>query len=430
MRKPISDIKICLIALALILATTTAIPAESDYEQFLSKRISLSVEESPIEDVVRLLARQNGFNFSISGENLGQVSFILDDVPLSEALNAILNPNGLTWYLRENVVVIKDNQTLAVDEIETVIYDLKYVSANEAKLAGAHLLSKAGHMEILSEDVNVVERPTPTSLVISDRRDNIKEILRVLGRLDRPAPQLNIAVKLIETNINNDDNLGIDWPESYSGTLGGLLDEETGLTHLGVYPLEGGDWVWGKFSANEVRLALDVLMKRRDSRLLSDPNITTISNKPAEIAVTTTIPIQTVNRFTEGAVIQDIVTFQELDVGITLRVTGRINEDSIITLKVNPIIEEITGYTGPADNQRPITSNRSMFTEVRVNNNETLVMGGLLRESTFENVKKLPLLGSIPGIGLLFQHHSTQKEKTDLTIFITPRIIDESMAQR
>jgi general secretion pathway protein D len=285
-------------------------------------------------------------------------------------------------------------------------------------------------MEILSEDVNVVERSTPTSLVISDRRDNIKEILRVLGRLDRPAPQLNIAVKLIETNINDDDNLGIDWPESYSGTLGGLLDEETGLTHLGVYPLEGGDWVWGKFSANEVRLALDVLMERRDSRLLSDPNITTISNKPAEIAVTTTIPIQTVNRFTEGAVIQDIVTFQELDVGITLRVTGRINEDSIITLKVNPIIEEITGFTGPPDNQRPITSNRSMFTEVRVNNNETLVMGGLLRESTFENVKKLPLLGSIPGIGLLFQHHSTQKEKTDLTIFITPRIIDESMAQK
>ena len=83
------------------------------------------------------------------------------------------------------------------------------------------------------------------------------------------------------------------------------------------------------------------------------------------------------------------------------------------------------GYTGPIDNQRPITSNRSMTTEVRVKDNETLVMGGLFKESEFVTVKKIPILGSIPLLGRLFQHKTTKTEKTDLTIFITPRIISE-----
>ena len=144
------------------------------------------------------------------------------------------------------------------------------------------------------------------------------------------------------------------------------------------------------------------------------------------MAVTTTIPIQTLNRFTEGAVVQDIVSFQDLDVGITLSVIPRINDDNVITLKVNPVIEEIVGYTGPIDNQRPITSNRSMTTEVRVKNNETLVMGGLFKESEFVTVKKIPIMGSIPILGRLFQHRTTKTEKTDLTIFITPRIIVEN----
>lgn len=147
-----------------------------------------------------------------------------------------------------------------------------------------------------------------------------------------------------------------------------------------------GGWIWGTFTATTIQTALDLMLESGRSRLLSDPNLTTVSNKPAQIAVTTTIPIQTLNRFTEGAVVQDIVSFQDLDVGITLRVTARIVDSNTVMLDVSPVIEEITGFTGPVDNQRPITSKRSVNTNVRVESGETLVIGGLLRDSEFKTV--------------------------------------------
>jgi type II secretory pathway component GspD/PulD (secretin) len=432
MRKKMKTIPIKITAILTVIFLLAApgyvkkIQADNNQADLLDNKISLSVDNSPIKDVIRLLAKQNGLNISITGQELGEVSFVLNDVPLREALNAILEPNNLSWYIRNNVIVIKDAETLSLAEIQTDIINLKYISANEAKLAVTNILSEGGKAEIMTESEEAKGfKGILSTIVISDRAKVVEKAAAIINELDKPRPQLNIEVKLVETTLSNKKNLGIDWPDSYSGNFGGLVDEETGLTSLAQHSLEGGEWVWGKFTANEVSVALNMLIQNGNSRILSNPNLTSISNRPAEIGVTTTIPIQTVNRFTEGAVIQDIVTFQDLEIGITLNVTGRINEEGVVTLKVNPIIEEIIGYTGPADNQRPITSNRSMTTEVRVNNDETLVMGGLLKESTFETTKKLPLLGSIPLLGKVFQHKSTQVEKTDLTIFITPHIIAE-----
>jgi len=419
-------ITIWFLLLALMSLCSLGLAQDNAWPEFMNRQVSLSVDNSLIKDVIRLLAKQNNFNISITGEELGKVSFILTEVPLSEALNAILTPNDLTWYIRNNIVVVKRAGDLTLDEIKTVVMNLKYISANEAKLSVSHLLSEGGKVEILiekesSEDVDVI----PSRIMLSDRIAVVDEMLNILEKVDIPTPQINISVKLVETSLKNDKKYGVDWPESYSASLGGLIDEETGLTSLGTYPIDGGDWVWGKINVNQVQAVLDWMVTNGNAKILSDPNITTISNKTSEIGVTQTIPIETINRFTEGAVIQDIVSFQDLEIGITLKVTARINEDDVITLKVNPIIEEIIGYTGPTDNQRPITSNRTMTTEVRVKSGETLVMGGLLKESKFETIKKVPIIGSIPLLGRLFQHRTVSTNKTDLTIFITPHIIDE-----
>ena len=95
-----------------------------------------------------------------------------------------------------------------------------------------------------------------------------------------------------------------------------------------------------------------------------------------------------------------------------------------MTLDVEPVVEEITGFTGPVDNQRPITSKRTVRTTVRVMNNETVVIGGLVRETDISNKSKVFLLGDIPILGALFTHHKISKEKTDLLIFITPRVLE------
>ena len=100
--------------------------------------------------------------------------------------------------------------------------------------------------------------------------------------------------------------------------------------------------------------------------------------------IVTTIPVQTLNRFAEGAILEDIVDFQDLGVGLTLNVTPRLNDSNEITLEVEPSVEEITGWTGPPDNIRPITAKRWVKTNVRVNDGETLVIGGLGKETEFK----------------------------------------------
>ncbi len=416
-----------IITLAVAAAMTVTAFAGSPLHAFLNNRVSLTLERTDVEAVMRLLAKQNGFNVAIAGEVTGEASMILNDVPLHEALDAILLPNNLSWYMKENLMVVKPAGYLASDERITTLVRLKYVSCDEAKLATSQLLSTGGRIEILVEGTDPSpNRATPSVLAVSDRGDIVAQVVKVMAELDQPQPMLNISVKLVETNLSLDNKIGFNWPDSYPMIFGGLPDEEGNAgAPLATHPLDGGRWTWGTFAASSVSAALDMMIKSGHSKLLSDPNLTTASNRQAEIAVTTTIPIQTLNRFTEGAVIQDIVSFQDLDVGITLRVKGHVTDSNYVSLDVNPVIEEITGYTGPVDNLRPITSKRSVSTNVRVKHGETLVIGGLIKDAKFEKVKKFPLLGSIPVIGKIFQHNSTQTEKTDLSILITPTIVSE-----
>ncbi|MCP4703234.1 MAG: type II and III secretion system protein, partial [candidate division Zixibacteria bacterium] len=151
--------------------------------------------------------------------------------------------------------------------------------------------------------------------------------------------------------------------------------------------------------------------------------ITTLNNYEAEIEVTTIIPIQTINRFSEGGSVQDIVSFQDEEIGITLKVTPHITENDEIMLDVKPSVAEIIGYSGPIDSQKPITSQRSVNARIIVKNNETAVLGGLMKENKIETVQKVFLLGSIPIIGNLFKHKTTQVNNTELLILITPTIL-------
>jgi len=180
----------------------------------------------------------------------------------------------------------------------------------------------------------------------------------------------------------------------------------------------------GSLGIIQLLVVLDFIKSRGNSKLLSNPRVTTLDNETATMDVTTIIPIQTVNRLSQSDLTQDIVTFQDKEVGISLRVTPRINDDSILTLQINPIVEEIIGYAGTSDNQKPITSHRAVTTNVTVKNGETVALGGLIRESDIHNEDKLFFFGYLPIIGRLFNHKTTEHQTTELLILITPKILD------
>ncbi|MCK5126521.1 MAG: hypothetical protein KAR42_09715 [candidate division Zixibacteria bacterium] len=398
--------------------------------------VSMTFDDTPIGTVLKMIAAQNNLNLVVSSDVTGDISITLTDVVLGAALDAILLPNGYNYYINEDIIIVKTQDKWVAGEVVPETYLLKYITAADAAAAIQPLLSDKGKSVSVGAEQGsgTQSQRISNELVVFDYPPIHDMIYSLIEKIDRKRRQITIEAKIIETNLSKEEKLGINWPKSVSASLGGVETPGTSGSeesssggegnNIGVMPLEDGNWQLGYLSVGQLDIVLDFLSQRDNAKLLSNPRVTTLENEKAVIDIQTIIPIQTINRFSEGAVVQDIVTFQDEEVGISLEVTPRINDDSTITLTVNPIVEEIIGYSGPTDNQKPITSKRSLFTTVIVKNNETLVLGGLLKEVQIEKETSLFLLGSIPILGKLFTHKTTEVQTKDLLIMITPKIIE------
>jgi general secretion pathway protein D len=316
---------------------------------------------------------------------------------------------------------------------ETVIevITLKYISPAAVIDAVKDMLSLKGKIKIIessSERRATAGEPLATRIAVIDLPEVTDKITSFIAQLDKPEPQIAIEVRMIEVNVDGETRTGFKWPTSITARGHGIeMTSDNGLAGtdeaVGQIDLPDGKWQWGTLSVGELELVLDFLESKGNSKLISDPRITTLNNHEAEIKVTTIVPIQTINRFSEGGAVQDIVTFQDEEIGITLKVTPHIAEGDDIILDVYPTVAEIIGYSGPVDNQKPITSERSVRTKINVRDGQTAVLGGMIKENKIDREQSVFFLGSLPIIGNLFKHKTVQTSSTDLLILITPQIM-------
>ncbi len=425
MKRKKDFIAVAALILLLFWSAANAVPPDTGI------KVSLNFEDTPIGAVLKMLATQNNLNLVVSSAVEGEVSITLDNVSLKAALDAILLPNGYNYYISDDIIIVKDvNQLMAGEQIPKT-YKLKYISSVAAAAAIEPLLSSQGKVIVLGgiEQQDIKKVSKFSEIIVFDNSEVHKTVDDLLLQIDRKKRQVSVEVKIIETHLSNDERLGINWPKSVAASINGATTPGTFAeggdvgSEAAVMPLEDGNWQLGYLSVHQMDIVLNFLQQRSNSKLLSNPRLTTMEDETATIKVQTVIPIQTINRFSEGAVIQDIVTFQDEEVGISLKVTPHINNDSAITLEVNQIVEEIIDYVGSTDNKKPITTKRSVVTTVTVRNNETIALGGLLKETQIEREEKIFLLGSIPILGALFTNRSNETQTTDLLILITPRII-------
>lgn len=401
------------------------------------ERLSLSIDSEPIAKVLNLIAVQNHLNLVISDNVKGTVSVRLDNVDLRTALDAILTANGYAYFLRDNVIIVKDQKDAGPDDLSSQVVTLKFMNPTTAKKALDSRKSEKGQIIILDKQEEGKSSESDYSanrILISDLPAVVTEMIRIIAAMDLPEKVIQIEARILETKLDTKSKLGLQWPTSVSTKITGVDDGTGGSTsttttntstnNLGALDVESGRWTWGKLSVGQLSAVLDMLNQDGNSKLISDPKITTLENHQAEIKSSTVIPVQTINRFTEGAATQDIVTFQDIEVSISLKVTPRLTGDGKITLEVEPTVEDIIGYSGTPGNQKPITSSRSVKTHITVADGESVALGGLLKEGEIKTTQKFPILGQIPLLGkLLFTNTSKEKSTTDLVILITPHVL-------
>jgi len=397
--------------------------------------ITLDVKGADISNVLRLLARQSGLNIVASKDVTGVLTVSLSHVTVREALDMVVKANGYDYVAVGDVILVKPRDKFQQSELETKVYRLRYIDANNVRAVVGQVLSGQAKIHVfygnfqpavkVSEDKSEVPEKRSSVLVVTDSPENIRQLDAMLETLDVPTPQIMIEAKLIEVSPQHEQNIGIDWSKTINARIFKEIILPSGATQRNTLeiPLDGGSISYGTLNVEEYGAVLNFLNANTNTKLVSNPRILASDNQEAVISVGTTFPIPQINRGVGGQ--GDVVTFEYRDVNISLHVTPHIGEDETITLYVNPQIEEVIGQVTAGENSAPITSKRTVETVVNLRNNETMVIGGLIKENTTERVNKVWLLGDIPLVGNLFRNKQKTKSQTDLLIFITPRLVKD-----
>ena len=416
-----------------LLILASLLQAQQDLETKLQKNISANFSYTPITDVLRMLASQNNINLVVGEGVSGKVTLQLTNVPLKDALTSILKSQGFHYVVQNDIIFVKPFDKKVNGELTSEVIKLNYVDGLLLKTSLEPLLSEKGKLEVLvSEPAKEEFNRRADLLVVNDVWENVANIKAVAKELDVEPVLFQIEVKLIETLVGGNKQVGISWPTSASAKITGgevtaPITKSSGSQGQsprylsGWYSLpEVNDKVnLGVLTVDELNATLELLAQESNSRLVSNPKITATNNKRSLIEIGTSVPVPEVSRGISG----DLVSYKEKNVSMYMEVIPKIGTDNRITLDVNPRLEEIIGYAGDSEFPQPIISRREVKTFVTVNSGETIAIGGLLKEADQKVVDKLWLLGDIPLLGYFFRHTTTKKEKTDLLIFITPKIL-------
>jgi general secretion pathway protein D len=292
-------------------------------------------------------------------------------------------------------------------------------------LAGQRYLSRGNRFE---GPIQVTADKASNSLIIAASQTDYDALAKVIKQLDLKRRQVYVEAVIMEVGLDRLKSIGMDLSAliGYSSStynlavLGGVNQPPENLFNLVNLP------AGITLQTYNIRAALSALQSLADVNILSTPQLLASDNKEAEIIVGENVPIPSGQNQTTGGTITTTITRQ--DVGITLKFTPHIMEDSTVKLD---LLQEITQVEQTVSQQvgtlavGPTLTKRSATTTVIVDNSQTIVIGGLIRDNQTVTSRKIPLLGDIPGLGWLFKTKTVEHVKTNLMIFLTPYIVKD-----
>lgn len=428
--------------------------AASAGKQYQGKPISLNFQDIPVRTVLQLIADFNNLNLVTTDSVSGNITLRLDGVPWEQALDIILKVRGLDKRLDNNILLVAPAEEIAAREKQQLesrnqVADLaplytEYLQINYAKASEVAALLSSESTKLLSAKGAVSVDERTNVLVVKDTADVISNIKRMLDILDIPVKQVVIEARMVTIDDGFDEALGVRWGvtkndghgNSTSGTIegndgSGNNNGSSTITRPGVddrlnvnLPVTNAA---GTLAFQVARLAngtlldleLSALEKESKAEIIASPRVTTANQKPALIEQGTEIPY--VESSSSGAT---SVTFKKAV--LSLKVTPQITPDNRVILDLT-VTQDTKGETVPTGTGDAVSINaQSITTQVLVNNGETLVLGGIYQQTITNDVTKVPLLGDIPGLGVLFRKTTSANKKRELLIFVTPKIVTET----
>jgi type IV pilus assembly protein PilQ len=445
-----------------LLPLAQALSDEAKLMQREGKLTTVNFQDIPVRNVLQLVADYHDFNLVVSDSVQGNVTLRLDRVPWQQVLDLILKVKNLDKRVTGNVVLVAPKEELdrqyqlelEKERLAEEIGQLKseIIAVNFAKASDvAAMIGGEGKVNMLSERGSISIDERTNALLVRDVTDNIDVIRSIVESLDIPVKQVQIEARIVTINEGNLDELGIRWGYNSTygnNTVGGSI--EGNLATIGVLGEtattegnggdEGGNDIGlddflnvnlAVTSSNAASIAFQVanlgantlldlelsaLQQESKAEIISSPRLITTNKQSAYIEQGTEIPY--LEAASSGAT---SVSFKKAVLSLT--VTPQITPDNRLVLDLSVTQDRPGKVVKTGEGEAVAIDTQRIGTQVLVNNGETVVLGGIFQHSITNSVDKVPFLGDIPGLGVLFRRTYENIGKSELLIFVTPEII-------
>jgi type IV pilus assembly protein PilQ len=431
-------------------------PVQAAPSRYTGEPISVNLKDVDLKDFFRLIHEISGLNVVLDPNVKGTLTIVLDEVPWDQALDIVLQNNGLDKQLNGNVLRVATKDTLK-KEAETA-RDLQKAQAEAVPpVTVTRVLSyaKAATMrdtlkKFLSARGDIFSDDRSNQLVIRDIPSVIPTIDNLIRQLDRKSQQVEIEARVISATRSFSQDIGVQW--GFAGTTTSGRSVFGGVPGVGVSPVQtgmglpqppliatptgsgGGSTLPGLpfnvnvpagvptsgfyFGHRSPNFAVDLFITAAEAKgvgkLLSKPKVITQNNEKATVKQGTKIPIQTT--------INNTISVQYIDAVLKLEVTPQITAEGTVFMDV--LVENTQIDNGiPRVQGIPALDTQSAETKVLVADGGTVVIGGIIVGQQQTQINEVPIVGSLPIIGYLFRRNSVTVQSQELLFFLTPRII-------
>lgn len=427
-------------------------------------RLSLNFQDIEVRAVLQLLADFTGLNMVVSDTVSGRITLRLKNVPWDQAMDIILKTKGLSMRKNDNVILVAPTEEIAAREklelesqqqiAELAPLRSELIQINYAKAADLASLLKSTENKLLSERGSVSIDERTNTLLVQDTAAKLSEIRALIADLDIPVRQVLIESRIVIANNDFARDLGVKLGfgaqdgsfvdgarfKVAGGLPGDLASPEVASTSIENPPGSGNqgllvnlpqtlaagsggavNFILGKMGSYLLRLELSAMQQEGKGEIVSSPRVITSDQNKASIKQGVEIPYQEAT--SSGAT---SVSFKEAV--LQLEVTPHITPDDrvIMDLKVD---KDNPDFTRAVLGVPPVDT-RSLETSVLVDNGETVVLGGVFERTKAKNIGRVPFFGDLPYVGWAFKQEQIQDENSELLIFVTPKILKDTLTLR
>ncbi|MFH0763729.1 MAG: secretin N-terminal domain-containing protein [Candidatus Omnitrophota bacterium] len=428
--------------------------------------ITVNFKGADIKTVLAYISEVAGVDIVPSPEVKGIIDLKLTNKPWKVALDIILRNYGFAYEREGDIIRVVTVDKLKQEELVTQTFNLNYGKSKDVVNSIKDIVTDRGKV-MYDERTNTV--------LVTDIPTNIYRVGQIIDRLDKRTDQVLIEARIIETVLDDNEKLGIDWNVKFSAsgarrpmtlpfdqitvpfqatkyfpqvqvntdttvadTGGGATGSSvvsassfpTGYGPAQGFPFAGTDqFSFGSLDFTEFKAVLEFIKKRSNTDIISNPRIATLNNTEALINVGETLNLPKYERNSSTGKME-ITGYEAKDLGIILKVTPHINDKGEIVVDLYPQISDLLRYDTldkASGVVAPVWSSRQAKTQIMIKDGDTIFIGGLIKENDIDVKNKLPFLGDmfgdVPYLGLLFTKKEKVKKKTELIFFITVNLM-------